>query len=168
MKCPSKSPAGSARLIGYVAGRLNAHEAAGLTAHLRHCEACSRFVSRQSEVWSLLDEWTPAPPRPGFAGSVFARIRQAPPEPLRRRLARAFGAWIPRPAFTVPLATALLLGTFFLGRPAAEQTPLATVPTAQAVTTYDADQLKSALDDLQLLHQLDLVKDEAPDASRSM
>jgi hypothetical protein len=115
-----------------------------------------------------LDEWKPEGSQPSFNRGVYGRIDKAGPERLAARLARAFASWIPRPALTIPFAAMLLLGSLCLDRPIANVPPAPATPVTQAVTTGDAEQLTNALDDLQLLHQLDLVKDEAPDASRSM
>lgn len=167
-QCPSKSSAEKARLLAYVAGRLDNQEAAKVALHLRDCKGCMQFVDEQAAVWTLLDDWTPENVQADFNRGVYASIDQCGPEPFAARFARLFTSWIPRPALTIPFATMLLLGSFYLDRPVTKIESQSVVPTAPAVTTNDAEQLKNAFDDLQLLHQLDLVKDEASDASRPM
>ncbi len=172
MKCPSKSIGGEARVLAYVAGQLSGREELDMVSHVRECAGCAALVRSQSAVWDLLDACESPAVSADWNRRLQARIEQTPPDSLWIRFRRACQTWAARPAIPVAVLSLFFTVGLYLERPAdtpgTPSAPIALPVSAPAVTPKDAEQLGKAFEDLQLLHQLDLVKDEAPDASHSM
>lgn len=175
MSCPSKSKSGNARLLAFVAGRLTNVEANQVASHLQSCPSCKEFVSSQETVWDLLDGWsadivTAAPLSADFDQKLYQRIAAAPAETVWERLAYTASRWIARPALPLAVVTVLAVTGFFAGRPNSAVAPSVSLKNAVVARpqtdAVDGEQLNKALDDLQLLHQLDPGKDEAQSASQ--
>lgn len=143
-----------------------------LRAHVQECPACAALVRSQRSVWGLLDEWELAPPSSGFNREVYRRIESAGPESFWERCARFVFAWVDRPAVPLAAASLLILAGFFVEAPPRRVLPPSSAALPRVATPpevqNDAQQINEAFDDLQLLHQLDVVKDEAPSASNGM
>ena len=169
MKCLSKSASGNALLLDHAAGRLKGGQAAKTAAHLRGCQVCQETVNGQAQVWMLLDNWQPEPVSRSFNRQLYARIAQEPPPTIWGFLLNFLNGSVTRPALPLAAFSLLVIAGFYLERPhVSTVTNPAAVEAPTSVSPGDAEQLDKALDDLHLLHQLDLVKDEAPDASKAM
>jgi hypothetical protein len=168
MKCLSKSEYGNAMLLDHVAGRLTGSKAILVAQHLMVCDDCLDLVSGQAAMWEMLDVWEAEPVSTSFNRRLYARIQESPAT-VWQLLGSLLNGWVARPALPLAALTLLVVAGFFLERPQVSTTANpAVVETPAAVSPTDAEQLNKALDDLQLLHQLDLVKDEAADASKRM
>ena len=137
--------------------------------HLRQCEDCNDRVTAHANLWTLLGDWDASPVSASFNRELYARIQKECSSGWWGSLSRVLNGWVARPAMPLAALSFLVFVGFYLERPEAI-TPavpaVAEVPVT--VTPNDADQLDKALDDLQLLHQLDVVKDEAAQASHGM
>ncbi len=151
MNCPLQKPETADILLDYAAGRLDAVRATGLERHMATCSRCAAFAMEQTAVWDALDAWHPAPLSMDFNRRLWHRIDGAN-EPWYRPLAGwlRYARWKP----AIPLAAAaLIIATgFLLDHPVAKVSP---VPGA-SVSVTEADQVEQTLDDIQLLHQLDV------------
>jgi anti-sigma factor RsiW len=144
-------------LLGYIAGRLNRTQTLLFEAHTDQCARCAALRISQAAVWQSLDEWKPAPVSAGFNRELWRRIdADAHQSSWTRELAAAlqFNFW----KRLAPLAVAVaLIATGFVFDHAGKQ--VATVqtnsPASIIVTASEADQLDRALDDIQLLHEVD-------------
>lgn len=47
-----------------------------VTAHIRKCGACARYLQSLRKTFALLDEWTPPQPSTYFLRRLYARIRR--------------------------------------------------------------------------------------------
>ncbi len=169
MKCLLSSESGKCLLLQHVAGRLQGAQKASVLAHVRGCDVCREHVAEQSRVWDFLDEWEPQPVSLGFNRELYARVERESRIPLWRTLGDILNGWVARPTLPLAAFTLLIIAGVYLERPQAPSAALPVAAEAPAVVTpTDAEQLDKALDDLQLLHQLDLVKDEAAEASHGM
>jgi hypothetical protein len=168
MICPLKTKRGRAFALQCAAGQPNPE----YRAHMLECPDCAEFLSSQQAVSDLLGEWELPLVSPDFDGGVYRRIREAPAESLRERVARWCSICFARPALPLGAASVLILVGFFVSVPWRStdiRTPVGSQTTISAGTlpAEDAQQVNEAVDDLQLLHQLD-VQDEAPHASGAM
>ncbi len=135
-------------LVEYCAGRLAPADAAEVQAHLAACPACRRFVDAQSAVWNDLDRLEPAAVSPDFDRKLWARIER---EERRRWWAPPY--W--RPVLSLALAALLVIAAVIFERP--KPAP----PPGQAqVETIEADRLERALDDIEMLRQLDAAESQ--------
>ncbi len=139
-------------LIAYCAGRLPAEEAAALESHLRECPDCERFVREQSAVWNRLGDFTTPPVSDDFDRKLWARI-----EAGEQARWWQFPLW--KPVLSVALACLLLLAGVLVRHRIPPQNPTEQVQ-AEAM---DADHIERALDDVEMLRQLDL-----PDEGQAM
>jgi anti-sigma factor RsiW len=154
-------------LLDYVAGRLNRTQASLFEAHADHCARCAALRVSQTAVWQSLDEWKPAPVSEGFNRELWRRIdADARESSWTRELAAAlqFNFW----KRLAPLALAVaLIATGFVFDHAGKQpgTVQTNSPASIVVTASEADQLDRALDDLQLLHEVDTTAVAQPASS---
>jgi hypothetical protein len=142
--CPMGTGKDTGVLLDYCAGRLDGGAAAGFERHLAQCAACRERAEAQRAVWTALDAWEPEPVSPEFSAALHARI-----EAERSR------GWLPRlgfrPALSLALASMAFLAVLVIGPRHAP----APVPAAgQAVEPLDADRLERALDDVDMLRQM--------------
>jgi anti-sigma factor RsiW len=144
-------------LLDYIAGRLNRTQASLFEAHAEHCARCGALRMSQAAVWQSLDEWKPAPVSAGFNRELWRRIdADARESSWTAELAAAlqFNFW----KRLAPLAVAVaLIATGFVFDHAGKQPgPLQPESAASIViTASEADQLSRALDDIQLLDEVD-------------
>ena len=150
--CPTED-----MLLDYIAGRLNRTQASLFEAHAERCASCAALRVSQAAVWQSLDEWKPAPVSAGFNRELWRRIdADARQSSWTRELAAAlqFNFW----KRLAPLAVAVaLIATGFMFDHSGKQAGTARTnsPASIVVTASEADQLDRALDDLQLLHEVD-------------
>jgi anti-sigma factor RsiW len=150
--CPTED-----MLPDYIAGRLNRAQASRFEAHAEHCARCGAMRMSQAAVWQSLDEWKPAAVSAGFNRELWRRIdADARQSSWTRDLAAAleFNFW----KRLAPLAVAVaLIATGFMFDHAGKQpgTHQPDSPSSIVVTASEADQLDRALDDIQLLHEVD-------------
>ncbi len=153
--CPSEDV-----LLDFISGRLDATNSGVFEQHAESCQHCAALLSGQAAVWQSLDAWKPEPVSEGFNREVWRKI-EADAE-------RWFGGWTGVFGFNVwkrfaPLVFVLgvLLTAFVLdhsGRPIESQQVAAQTAATSApivITASDADQLEQALDDIQLLNEVD-------------
>jgi anti-sigma factor RsiW len=164
--CPTED-----MLLDYIAGRLNRAQASLFEAHAEHCARCGALRMSQAAVWQSLDQWKPAPVSAGFNRELWRRIdADARQSSWTRELAAAlqFNFW----KRLAPLAVAVaLIATGFMFDHAGKQPGKIQPDSASSivVTASEADQLDRALDDIQLLHEVDATAAApAPPASSVM
>jgi hypothetical protein len=122
--------------------------------HLSTCAECAAFLAGQTEVWRALDAWEPEPISLDFNRQLWRRIDAAAAAPWYRKLADSLrlGAW--KPALPLTAALFLVATAFMMDHPrAVPVTPSA--GNASGVSVVEAEQVEKALDDIQLLRQLD-------------
>jgi len=148
MECPVQSRDNADLLLAYCARRLDAEAAAVLERHMRQCEACQAFGEAQKAVWAALDAWEAQPLSEDFNRRLYARIR--------REEGSFWSRWVqprlplnPRPALSLAVAASVLLVALLVQSP-----PPAS--TLAEVETVDAEQVERALDDLEMLRQVNL------------
>jgi anti-sigma factor RsiW len=141
-------------LLDYVAGSLNAAQAAAFERHAKGCSRCDALVASQATAWRSLDEWKPAPVSAGFNRELWRRIDADAAAPSWM----ALHFW----KQVAPLAAvlALLVTGFVMDH---HSRPPVTTP-AVTVSAGEADQLERALDDLQLLEAVDTASAAKPAA----
>jgi anti-sigma factor RsiW len=167
MKCPSTTAEGNATLMDYCAGQLERSRLGALEIHLRDCESCAVTVRSQKALWEALDDWDPEPISFGFDRMLHARIEESRTKSFLSQLAEVLPQWVVRPAMPL-VAAALLIAAVLLIPRSLQRAANDSVSTAPVVTPVDAEELNRAMDDLQLLRQLDQVKEEASSASKKM
>jgi anti-sigma factor RsiW len=154
MNCPTEE-----LLLDYTAGRLDRAQAASFERHADSCVHCGELRAAQAAVWRSLDEWKPAPVSEGFNRELWRRIdaEAAKQSDWSRGLAAAllFGFW--KRVAPLAVAVALVVTGYMLdqsGKPSVQPGHSGKSPIV--MTAGDADQLDMALDDLQLLREVDV------------
>ncbi len=108
---------------------------AALQQHIELCPACQRFIQAQQLVWDALDTWDGAPVSHDFDDQLFRRIRSH----QKPRWSAAI-SWKPA------LPAAALFALWIIAYPTA----------SDPVLQPDAEQVALALEDLDMLQQLQL------------
>ncbi len=147
MECPIEGRNDPGLLLEYCARKLNPETSAKLALHISECPACSAWVHRQELVWQALDNWETPPVSDNFNRRLFSRIEAAERAPWWRRAFQS--RLILRPVLAVALASGLVVAVFVTRPHVPGPRP------SQAVETVDADRLERALDDVEMLQQLD-------------
>jgi hypothetical protein len=130
---------------------------AGLSAEMeRHvwvCPACSQVYLEQQALWRAMDAWEVPEVSAGFDRRLFARIGKASPwAPVDwlLRLVRPL-----QPAFPAALACVVLMAAVVVNRvgeaPAGETTAV-----IRTVEREEVQQIETALDDIQMLRDLEI------------
>jgi anti-sigma factor RsiW len=158
MNCPMEPGGNPSYLLDYTSGKLKAEVRARMGEHLNACPACREFVQGQSMVWEALDSWEPAPVSLDFDRRLYERVEQqvswwtrltSPLNPL-------FQHAIPIGA----AAAVLIMAGLIMNRPAT--LPSAPVQESAQVETLQPEQLEHAVDDMEMLRELNhLVPDTA-------
>lgn len=161
MECPVQTRENADLLLAYCARRLDPETAAALERHMQCCEACRTFGEGQRAVWSALDAWEAVPVSQDFDRRLYARIGA---EQLRGFWSRLAQLWSPlrsRPALSLAAASLVLLVAFLVQSPQ-------TAPRPPEVETVDVEQVERALDDLEMLRQVNLVPRLETTATQAM
>jgi anti-sigma factor RsiW len=157
-------------LLDYTAGCLDPVQTALFERHADQCAHCAALRTAQAEVWLRLDEWKPNPVSAGFNRELWRRIdadSQSPSWTSRLAEVMKFDFW--KQVAPLAVAVALVVTGYVLdhsGHPLAK--PQTNTTASIAVTVSDADQLEQALDEIQLLHQVDAEAAAAKADSRVM
>jgi anti-sigma factor RsiW len=160
MNCPLQKPESADILLDYAAGRLDAVRATGIERHMETCSRCAAFRMEQAAVWDALDAWHPAPVSMDFNRRLWHRI-DAAKVTWYRALAGSLrhASW--KPAIPLAAAVVIVATGFLLDHPVAKVSPAPGV----SVSVTEADQVEQTLEDIQLLHQLDVAT--APNSATS-
>jgi len=157
MNCPLEA-GNEGVLLDYAAGKLNADARAQMDRHVESCSACNQFAGAQQTVWQALENWEPADVSMDFDRRLYARIERDVSwwASLMRPLNPLFRHSVPIAA----TAGVIVMAGLLLNRPTA--VPVAPLPQSAQVESLQADQLLSALDDMEMLRQFNqLVPDNA-------
>jgi len=138
--CPIQDPENAELLLAYVDRKLDQELAARLELHAECCPSCQRLLDAQRAVWEALDSWQPGAVSPGFDGRLMEKIRAAKRRPLPKAAIRAGQV----ATLFLALLSAVLL-----------RDPAKVMPRLQNQDFLDAQQLEHALEDLEMLQQLE-------------
>lgn len=149
-------------LLSYCAGTMAAEGAAQLEGHVTNCSRCRVWVQEQQMVWRALESWEVEPVTAAFDAALLARIaREEEARPgWIRWWERAVGAWsgglewrvvVPAAALALLLAAGLAVTNPFRGEP---------VETAVKLEAREIEQAERALEDLEMLRQLEPPEEE--------
>jgi anti-sigma factor RsiW len=150
------------RLLSYVSGALGPAETALLEGHIDVCPACREFTRWQSAVWEALDAFDPAPLSPDFDRRLYQRI--GAPVPWWERLATALRPLPARHALPIAAMAVVVVGGIIWESPTTEIPKPRNAFTAQ-VQTLQPDQVQNALEDIELLRDLNhLVRSDSAES----
>ena len=153
MNCPIRNEETADLLLAYTARRLDPAKTAVLEEHMNVCAQCAEFRAGQEMVWQALDAWEAPPVTPDFNRRLYQRIEIEAAEPWYKRLFNTpLAMW--KPALPLAAAALVVVVGFVFDHSAATPSP-SPIPAVRSVTVAEADQVETALDDLQLLRQLD-------------
>jgi len=151
MNCPIQNEETAELLLAYTARRLDPAKTAILESHMDVCAQCAQFRTQQELVWQALDAWEAPPVTPDFNRRLYQRIESEAAAPWYTRLfTTPWAMW--KPAIPLACAAMLIMAGFVLDHPASLAP--STSPAIR-VSVTEAEQVENALDDLQLLRQLD-------------
>lgn len=162
MNCPIRNEETADLLLAYTARRLDPARTATLENHMDVCPECAEFRAGQELVWQALDAWEAPPVTPDFNRRLYQRIEIEAAAPWYKRLfTTPIAMWKP----VIPLAAAcmLVVAGFMLDHPVTNIAPPNPIPAIHSVA--EAEQVENALDDLQLLRQLDTSGTPGPSES---
>jgi anti-sigma factor RsiW len=152
MNCPIRTEETAELLLAYTARRLDPAKTAILESHMDVCAECAEFRVKQELVWQALDAWEAPPVTPDFNRRLYQRIESEAAAPWYVRLiSTPWAMW--KPAIPLAFAGLLIMAGFMLDHSVSITAPSA--PPAIRVSVTEAEQVENALDDLQLLRQLD-------------
>lgn len=158
MNCPIQNEETADLLLAYIARRLDPAKTAILERHMDVCAQCAEFRVRQELVWQALDAWEAPPVTPDFNRRLYQRIESEAAAPWYRRLfTMPWATW--KPAIPLACAGLIIMAGFVLDHPVHVNPSSA---PAIRVSVTEAEQVETALDDLQLLRQLDNGAPAAP------
>jgi anti-sigma factor RsiW len=164
MNCPIRNEETAELLLAYTARRLDASKTAILEEHMAVCQECAEFRAGQDLVWMALDAWEAPPVAQDFNRRLYQRIEADAAAPWYKRLfTTPLAVW--KPALPLAAACLLVVAGFVLDHPVASTQPSAG-PSFRVTSVAEAEQVENALDDLQLLRQLD--SSATPSSSESM
>lgn len=154
MTCPLQSDNADV-LLDYCARALDAERTAMLEAHMAQCAGCREMAKTQAEVWAAMDLYEAEEVSSDFDRRLYARIEAEAERvtawerfwaPVREYL-RGQPAW--KPVVSVAAASAVLALVFLVRAdgPAAEP--------AQGLNVAEVEQAERALEDIEMLRQLD-------------
>jgi anti-sigma factor RsiW len=152
MRCPIEERK-TETLLAYCSGKLEFARAAEVAAHVAACPECRQFAAAQNAVWEALDQWEPAAVSADFDAKLYARIELEENKGWWRRLVRRWDGgsrWL-RPALPVALASLLVAGAILIEHPRPS-----VPPSAERGEAVDVDRIEKALDDLDMVWQLNL------------
>ncbi len=152
MNCPIRTEETAEMLLAYTARRLDPAKTAILESHMDVCAECAEFRVKQELVWQALDAWEAPPVTPDFNRRLYQRIESEAAAPWYVRLiSTPWAMW--KPAIPLAFAGLLIMAGFMLDHSVSLTAP--STPPAIRVSVTEAEQVENALDDLQLLRQLD-------------
>jgi anti-sigma factor RsiW len=160
MNCPIRNEETAELLLAYTARRLDPAKTALLESHMDVCAQCAEFRAGQELVWQALDAWEAPLVTPDFNRRLYQRIESEASAPWYTRLFNTpWAMW--KPAIPLMAAGLVVVAGFMLDHPVSMlNAPSVTSPIRVSAT--EAEQVESALDDLQLLRQLDSSAPSAP------
>src|ERR1035441_7544551 len=159
MNCPIQTEETAELLLAYTARRLDPAKTAILESHMDVCPECAEFRVRQELVWQALDAWEAPSVTADFNRRLYQRIESEAVAPWYVRLfTTPWVVW--KPAIPLACAALVVVAGFLFDHPLSVNSPAATPAIRVSVT--EAEQVENALDDLQLLRQLDSSTASAP------
>ena len=153
MRCPIEAGNDAEMLVALAAGRLSAADQEAFELHMAECAECRRLADAQKSVWSSLEAWKTPAVSQNFDQKLMARIAA---DGHRRSWRPEWLSW--RPTLPVAAGCAALCCVFLLHEPLSlTGVPAATpaVIQTQDAQKVDVDQVERALDDIDMLNQLD-------------
>ena len=154
MRCPIETRENAELLLSYSARRLNPESTAILEKHMELCPACREFRDGQRALWEALDQWDARPVSPDFDRRLYRRIEEQEQLGWWTRIFGPLGPMLWRPALPLAATACLVLAAGFIGVDPSRITVPTAVDNSQA---REVEQVESALDDLDMLRQFDLV-----------
>jgi anti-sigma factor RsiW len=151
MRCPIESGDGSEWMVAKAARSLAPEQEAELEQHLESCAKCRELAESQRAVWSALDSWPPVAVSQNFDERLFRRIAAEEEDAWWRRWQPVNWSW--RPAVPVGVACAALIAAFLVKSPVVH-----TGSQSQRDPTLQIEQVEHALDDMEMLKQLEVEK----------
>ena len=147
----------SQTLLDYAAGNLEAGKADLVREHSRTCGTCEALMVEQAAVWAELDSWVPEPVSDGFNRTLWQKIGEAENAPWYRRLLESVRSAGWRPAVSLAAAAAFVAVGFVFDHSAGRTAgPVAsTAGAGWGMTSGEADQVESSLEDIQLLRLME-------------
>jgi hypothetical protein len=152
INCPIRTEETAELLLAYTARRLDPVKTAILESHMDVCAQCAEFRTRQELVWQALDAWEAPAITPDFNRRLYRRIEAEAAAPWYTRLfTTPWAMW--KPAIPLVAAGLLVVAGFVMDHGVSITAP--SPGPAIRVSVTEAEQVENALDDLQLLRQLD-------------
>jgi hypothetical protein len=131
MSCPLGFDRSAELIVGYGARTLDLDATTAFELHIRICAECRQAAALQEAVWTALDEWRHTPISPDFDQRFFERIAQE----------KNRGRWLWR--VLLPATACIALASLLL------------LPHPKPVAGPPIEQVEHALDDIDLLSQID-------------
>jgi len=138
-------------MVAKEAGSLAPEKDAELEEHLESCAKCRELAESQRALWLALDSWPPVAVSQNFDERLFRRIAAEQQQARWRRWWPMNWSW--RPTVPVGVACAVLMAAFLVKSPV-----LSTQSRLQSEPKLQIEQVEHALDDMEMLKQLEVEK----------
>lgn len=162
MGCPTQN-GNPDLLLNYSARTLDPETSATFELHLQQCAECARAAAAQQQVWSALDLWQPQPVSRDFDQRLYSRIEAEAQRPWWNRLFSGVAGWKPAVAGAM-VATALAAILLVPGETGTVDTGKVFSDATAKTDTLEPEQIERALEDMEMLRQLNSVSGNQPSA----
>ena len=148
IECPIQSRDNAGILLDYCDRKLEPDLMAQLDRHLEDCQACREALAGQRMIWQALDAWEPDSISSDFDRRLYDRIEAARRKGWWKRWIELPLPLAWRPGLSVAAACLMVAGFFWYQR------PRETDPEVKQAEAIEAEQVESALSDMEMLQQL--------------
>ena len=155
MTCPLQTDNADV-LLDYCARVLDPERKAMLELHMAHCADCREMAEAQTQIWAAMDLYDAEPISADFDRKLYAKIAERETVPVWERLRapvreylQGQPAW--KPVLSIAVASAALALVFLVRN----DVPAPVAPSAIVIDVREVEQAERALEDIEMLRQLD-------------
>ncbi len=162
MRCPVRTREKAEIILDYCSGTLDQPTRLLFERHLTGCPDCQSVRDRQNSVWSIADDWVPAPISLDFNRRLYQRIEREERESWWSHIPSFCSAAL-QPSVPMVGACLVVVASLFYQslNPAPEQAADAVSLRAETETA-DVEGAEQALEDIELLRSLPIAGVTSP------
>lgn len=155
MTCPLQTDNADV-LLDYCARVLDPERKAMLEMHMAQCVGCREMAESQTQIWAAMDLYEAEPIAGDFDRKLYAKIAERETVPVWERYwapvreyLQGQPAW--KPVLSIAAASAALALVFLVRN----DVPAPEAPSAVVIDVREVEQAERALEDIEMLRQLD-------------
>lgn len=155
MTCPLQTDNADV-LLDYCARVLDPERKEMLEVHMAHCADCRELAESQAQIWAAMDLYDAEPISADFDRKLYAKIAERETVPVWERYwapvreyLQGQPAW--KPVLSIAAASAALALVFLVRN----DVPAPVAPSAIVIDVREVEQAERALEDIEMLRQLE-------------